>query len=147
MYGPLRGDASQQHSPARGEQADTRPRVSILIPAYNAQRYIVEAVESMLAQTYGNFECIVVDDGSTDRTAPLLSELQRRDSRVRPLRVPHGGIVDALNAGADAARGDLIARMDADDVALPDRLDTQVRYMDAHPDVVALGSKVLLVDP
>jgi glycosyltransferase involved in cell wall biosynthesis len=123
------------------------PRVSVIIPAYNAQKYIVEAVESMLVQTFTDFECIVVDDGSTDRTGQLLSMLAERDSRVRPMQVRHGGIVEALNAGIDSARGELIARMDADDVALPARLEEQVRYMDAHPDVVALGSKVLLVDP
>ena len=123
------------------------PRVSIVIPAYNAQKYIVESVESMLVQTFTDFECIVVDDGSTDRTGQLLAMLAERDSRVRPLHVPHGGIVEALNAGIDTARGDLIARMDADDVALPNRLEEQVRYMDGHPDVVALGSKVMLVDP
>jgi glycosyltransferase involved in cell wall biosynthesis len=122
-------------------------RVSIVIPAYNAQRYIAEAVDSMLAQTFDDFECIVVDDGSTDRTGHVLAQLARRDPRVRPLHVPHGGIVEALNAGVDAARGEFIARMDADDVAVPTRLEQQVRFMDDHPDVVALGSKVLLVDP
>lgn len=156
VYGAIRGRVLQDEQATPGSPAAVAtggapeaatPRVSILIPAYNAQRYVVEAVESMLAQTYNDFECIVVDDGSTDRTSQLLSALQRRDARVRPLRVPHGGIVDALNAGVDAARGELIARMDADDVAAPDRLEAQVRYMDEHPDVVALGSKVLLVDP
>jgi len=156
VYGAIRGRSRiaavlpdvPATTPTTGGPLETgRPLVSILIPAYNAQRYIVEAVESMLRQTFTDFECIVVDDGSTDHTSQLLAELQRRDARVRPLRVPHGGIVDALNSGVDAARGALIARMDADDVASPDRLETQVRYMEEHPDVVALGSKVMLVDP
>jgi glycosyltransferase involved in cell wall biosynthesis len=123
------------------------PRVSILIPAYNAQRYLVDAVQSMLAQTYGDFECIVVDDGSTDRTSQLLADLASRDPRVRAMRVPHAGIVEALNAGLYAARGELIARMDADDISLPQRLEKQIQFLDSHPEVVALGTKVILVDP
>jgi glycosyltransferase involved in cell wall biosynthesis len=123
------------------------PRVSILIPAYNAQRYLVDAVESMLAQTYKDFECIVVDDGSSDRTPQLLGELSNRDARVRALRVPHGGIVEALNAGLYAARGEMIARMDSDDISLPQRLEEQIHFLDANPEIVALGSKVVLVDP
>ena len=123
------------------------PRLSILIPAYNAQRYLVAAVESMLSQTYGEFECIVIDDGSTDRTQQLLADLAARDPRVRALRVPHGGIVEALNAGLYAARGELIARMDSDDVSLPTRLEEEIRFLDENPDIIAVGSKVLLVDP
>jgi glycosyltransferase involved in cell wall biosynthesis len=148
-YGSVFGrKVADANTPTGRPAAGTKePRVSIVIPVYNAQKYIVDAVESMLAQTFGDFECIVVDDGSTDRTAQLLERLAERDSRVRPLHVPHGGIVEALNAGIDVARGDLVARMDADDVALPARLEEQVRYMDSHPEVVALGSKVMLVDP
>jgi glycosyltransferase involved in cell wall biosynthesis len=132
---------------ARGRSRTEYPRVSILIPAYNAQRYLVSAVESMLRQSFTDFECIVVDDGSTDRTSSQLAGLASRDGRVRPLHVPHGGIVEALNAGIRAARGELIARMDADDISLPQRLAEQVRFMDEQPNVVAMGSKVLLVDP
>ncbi len=149
-YGTLTGRGEARPSvkaPRRPIVSSGQPRVSIVIPAYNAQRYLVEAVESMLAQTFRDFECIIVDDGSTDRTAVLLAQMARRDPRVRPLHVPHGGIVEALNAGIDIARGELIARMDADDVAIPSRLQDQVQFMDQHPDVVALGSKVLLVDP
>ena len=134
-------------STANGRRQTQHPRVSILIPAYNAQRYLTAAVESMLRQSFTDFECIVVDDGSTDRTPAQLAGLASRDGRVRPLRVAHGGIVEALNAGLRAARGELIARMDADDISLPQRLAQQVRFMDAHPNVVAMGSKVLLVDP
>jgi len=124
-----------------------RPRISVIIPAYNAQRYLAEAVESVLTQTFTDFECVVVDDGSTDRTQPILHELGQRDGRLRSIRIPHGGIVEALNAGVNEARGDLIARMDADDVCLPRRLARQLRYMDDHPECVALGTAVMLVDP
>jgi glycosyltransferase involved in cell wall biosynthesis len=123
------------------------PRVSILIPAYNAQRYVGDAVESMLAQTYRDFECIVVDDGSTDATPSLLAQMAARDPRLRTIRVPHGGIVEALNAGLYAARGEFIARMDSDDISVPNRLEQQIQFLDANPQVVALGTKIILVDP
>lgn len=138
---------AQPEQTARPRRHSEHPRVSILIPAYNAQRYLIPSVESMLRQSFTDFECIVVDDGSTDRTPAQLAELACRDGRVRPLHVPHGGIVEALNAGIRSARGELVARMDADDISLPQRLAEQVRFMDAHPNVVAMGSKVLLVDP
>lgn len=144
VYGALSTD---QAAPPQAISPAENPRVSVIIPAYNAQRYLVEAVESTLAQTFTDFECIVVDDGSTDRTPRLLDELSRRDSRVRPLRIPHGGIVEALNAGLHAARGELVARMDADDICVPERLAIQVRFMDQHPECMALGAKVMLVDP
>jgi glycosyltransferase involved in cell wall biosynthesis len=123
------------------------PKVSVVIPAYNAQRYLFEAVNSVLGQTYRDFECIVVDDGSTDRTGAILWELAARDARVKPLKIAHGGIVTALNTGIHAARGEFIARMDADDICVPERFAKQVRYLDEHPECVAVGSNVILVDP
>jgi glycosyltransferase involved in cell wall biosynthesis len=123
------------------------PRVSVIIPVFNGERYLVEAVQSTLRQTYADFECLIIDDGSTDRTPSILYELSLRDTRVRPIRIAHGGIVEALNAGLQEARGELIARMDADDICHPDRLEKQVRYLDEHPDCVVVGSKVMLVDP
>ena len=134
-------------SVARRLRQTEYPRVSILIPAYNAERYLISAVESMLRQSFTDFECIIVDDGSTDSTPAQIAALASRDGRVRPVRVAHGGIVEALNAGIRVARGEFIARMDADDISLPQRLAEQVRFLDANPTVVAMGSKVLLVDP
>jgi glycosyltransferase involved in cell wall biosynthesis len=130
-----------------GSDPIAAPRVSVVIPAYNAQRYLFEALESVLTQTFRNFECIVVDDGSTDRTPQLIDSLGAHDPRVRRLTIPHGGIVKGLNAGVQAARGEYIARTDADDLCVPDRFERQVRYLDDHPDCVLVGSKVTLVDP
>jgi glycosyltransferase involved in cell wall biosynthesis len=123
------------------------PRISVVLPAYNAQRFILKSVNSVLSQTFADFECIIIDDGSTDRTASMIGSLARRDPRVKQLAVPHGGIVAALNAGVTVARGEFIARMDADDVCLPARFARQVEFLDAHPDYVAVGSKVMLTDP
>lgn len=125
----------------------SQPAISVVIPAYNAARYLRAAIASVLAQTFDDFECIVVDDGSTDKTADILEDLARADSRVRPRTMPHGGIVAALNAGIDAARSDLIARMDADDLCAPDRFEKQILFLRENPDCVAVGSRVLLVDP
>jgi hypothetical protein len=127
--------------------APKQPRISVVIPAFNAQRYLAEAVESVLQQSYSNFECLVIDDGSTDRTREILAELALRDGRVKPIRIEHSGIVKALNVGVEAAQGELIARMDADDVCMPERFARQVEYLDQHPECVAVGSAVMLVDP
>jgi glycosyltransferase involved in cell wall biosynthesis len=123
------------------------PTISVVIPAYNAEQYLRAAVESVLAQTYRDFECIVVDDGSTDQTPAIIADLATHDSRVRPLSVPHGGIVAALNAGIEAARADLIARMDGDDLCLPHRFARQLEHFRQDPGCVAVGARTLLIDP
>src|SRR5262245_39958720 len=112
------------------------PLVSVVMPAYNGERFVVEAVRSILAQTFRDFELIVVDDGSTDRTAELVAAEQSRDPRVVVHRQPSNqGFRIALNAGCALARGELIARMDADDVSLPERFERQVAFLRAHPEV------------
>src|SRR5438045_3930995 len=110
----------------------TSPTVSVLMPVYNGARYLAEAVESILAQTYRDFEFVIVDDGSTDRSPAMLDEYARRDSRVRIVRRGNTGIVGALNDAIADSKAPLIARMDADDVSLPDRLEKQVGYMREH---------------
>lgn len=109
-------------------------RVSVVMPVYNEAESLGEALASLAGQTEPEFEVIAVDDGSTDATRELLAEWARRDPRVRPVRQPHTGIVAALNRGLAEARGRYIARMDADDVAHPDRLRLQADYLDRHPE-------------
>src|SRR5205807_956367 len=94
----------------------SRPRVSVVMPVRDGERFLVESVESVLGQTLSDLELIVVDDGSTDGTPGLLAGLARRDARVRVQTQPHGGLAAALNAGCAPASASLIARMDADDV-------------------------------
>ncbi|HEX7091196.1 MAG TPA: glycosyltransferase [Longimicrobiales bacterium] len=118
------------------------PRVSVLLPCRNAAAHLPEAIASLEAQTYADFEVLAVDDGSTDATAALLEAWAARDGRVRVLRAPPRGLVPALASALDAAAGELIARMDADDIAEPDRLARQVALLDASPDVVACGTRV-----
>lgn len=123
------------------------PTVSIVIGAYNAQRFLAQTFDTLLAQTFRDFELIVADDGSTDRTPEILQEYQSKDARVRAVRIPHGGIVDAANAGLEAARCELIARADADDLYMPDRLEKQVKFLAEHPEVVAVGARMLVIEP
>ena len=100
------------------------------MPARNAGRFVAEAVESILQQTFDNFELIVLDDASTDATRAIV-ERYTNDRRVRIVDGPGMGLTPALNAVCAAARGDLLARMDADDVALPKRLERQVELLDS----------------
>ena len=124
-----------------------KPAVSVVVGAYNAQRYLPEMIESILGQTFRDFEFILVDDGSTDLTPHIIAEFARKDARIRPIRIPHGGIVDAANAGLKAATADLIARADSDDVALPQRFEKQVAYLAEHSECVCVGSRMLLIEP
>jgi len=123
------------------------PAISVVAAAYNAQRYLAEMIDSFLAQTFTDFELIIVDDGSTDSTAEILRSYAQRDARVKPLFIEHTGIVGAANAGIEAARSDLIARADADDISMPQRLEKQLAYMREHPECVALGSRMILIEP
>jgi glycosyltransferase involved in cell wall biosynthesis len=119
--------------------------VTVLMAAHNEARFIATAVESILGQTFGDFEFLIIDDGSTDSSADYLRNL--RDPRVRLLRNESNlGLTRSLNKGLDAARGKYIARMDADDIALPDRLARQAAFLDANPHVGIVGSSRVLID-
>ena len=123
------------------------PAVSVVVGAYNAERFVAEMIESLLRQTFSDFEFIVVDDGSRDGTLSILREYEKSDRRMRVIANPHGGIVDAANTGLEAAKAPLIARADADDIDLPQRLAKQVQYMADHPECVALGAQRLMIEP
>jgi glycosyltransferase involved in cell wall biosynthesis len=124
----------------------TMPRVSVVLPVYNGAPYVVEAVESILSQTFRDFELLLIDDGSTDTTRELLVPLANRDNRLIIRAEPRRGLVGSLNYGIAIARAPLIARMDADDAALPGRFAAQVAYLVANPDCVAVGTAILKVD-
>jgi glycosyltransferase involved in cell wall biosynthesis len=122
------------------------PRVSVVLPVWNGERFLAEAVESVLSQTLHRFELLLVDDGSTDATAEMSSDYARRDRRVQVIRLQRSGIAHALNAGIAAARGRYVARMDADDISHPSRLQKQLAHLDANPRCVAVGSAVYVMD-
>lgn len=117
------------------------PKVSVLMPAYNAEKYIVEAIESILSQTFQDFEFIIINDGSTDNTVKIIQEYAKRDKRIRFINNSRNqGLIAVLNQGLDLCRGEYIARMDCDDISLPERFAKQVKYLDEHPNVVVVGT-------
>lgn len=118
------------------------PKVSVIIPVRNAESTITSALSSMQCQTLSDIEIIVVDDGSTDATGGILDCLAAKDSRVNVIHSPSRGIIHALNLGIAAAGGDLIARMDGDDISHPKRLELQVDLMMSHPEVSVCSSSI-----
>jgi cellulose synthase/poly-beta-1,6-N-acetylglucosamine synthase-like glycosyltransferase len=119
-----------------------QPTVSVLLPVRDGGVWLDEAIESVLGQTFEDFELIVVDDGSSDDTPDRLSAQARRDDRVRPIRQDPAGIVAALERGRAEARGRFLARMDADDVAEPERLSRQAELMRDDPSLAGCGCGV-----
>jgi len=117
------------------------PTVSVVMPVYNGELYLREAVESILNQTFGDFEFIIIDDGSTDSTWQILTVYAAQDARIVLHRNPQNlRLIKSLNKGLALAQGEYIARHDADDIALPERLATQVSYLQHHPQVGLLGT-------
>jgi glycosyltransferase involved in cell wall biosynthesis len=121
----------------------SRPAISVVLPCYNAAATLPQALESLLRQTRSDFEFIAADDGSTDETPRMLRRYARRDHRVLPLFLPRCGIAGALNQGLERASGRYIARMDADDLSLPKRLEEQARYLEEHPGIGLVGCRVV----
>ena len=130
----------------RTHRASAAPRISVVLPVRDGAAFLEQALESVLSQTLCELELIVVDDGSTDRTPEILARAAVRDRRVRVLPGRSGGVVPALNEGCAAAAAPFIARLDADDVALPERLDQQVAVLDGHPEVGLVGGAYFAID-
>lgn len=121
----------------------TKPRVSVIMPAYNAERFIGEAINSILNQTYRDFELIIISDGSTDLTPSIIKQYAKQDKRIRFFNNRRNrGLVYVLNMGLRKARGEYIARMDADDISRTTRFEKQVAYLDTNPDVGVLGTVI-----
>lgn len=120
-----------------------KPIISVVLPVYNGAITIKVAVESILGQTYDNFELIVINDGSTDKTSEILASLN--DKRLKVLNQKNHGLAASLNRGIQQSKGKYIARIDADDIALPERLQKQVNFMEANPSVVVMGTAARLI--
>lgn len=123
------------------------PAISIIMPAYNAAAYIGLAIDSILAQSFRDFEFLIIDDASTDSTWQIIQERAKAEARIRPLRNPSNAKISrTLNHGIAAAAGRYIARMDADDWSYPDRLEKQFAFMESHPAVALSGGTIEVCD-
>ncbi|MCX6054416.1 MAG: glycosyltransferase [Chloroflexi bacterium] len=123
-----------------------KPIVSVVMPVYNGEKYLSEAIESILTQTFHQFEFIIIDDGSIDGTGSILLEYAKKDPRIKVICQKNQGIVSALNNGIANSQGKYIARMDADDISLPRRFQQQVNFLDRHPEIGVVGSAYLPID-
>lgn len=119
--------------------------VTVLMPVFNGEKYLVQAIDSILSQTYKNFEFLIIDDGSTDKSIKIIKKY--KDPRIRLVRNKKNiGLIKTLNKGLSLARGKYIARMDCDDISLPKRLEKQVRFMEQHPDIGVCGTALKLIN-
>ena len=116
------------------------PRITVALSVYNGERFLAEAIDSVLAQSFEDFEFLILDDGSQDSTRTIILDHAARDARIRPILRENRGLVASLNQLLTEARAPLVARMDADDICLPERFARQVAYLDAHPAVGVLGT-------
>lgn len=125
--------------------AMSAPAISILLPAYNCSLYIAQTIDSLLGQTFTDFELLIINDGSTDGTEQVI--LSYKDTRIRYLKNEgNKGLVFTLNRGIQEAAGTYIARMDADDIAMPTRLQLQKQWLDEHPNTAAIACTIRFID-
>jgi len=122
------------------------PALSVLLPVYNGERFLAEAIESILAQTFTDFEFIIINDGSRDGSGTIIDDYAARDARIRAFHQDNRGLVETLNRGVALARAPLIARMDADDISLPRRFELQIHRFENRPDLAAVGGCIILID-
>ena len=122
-----------------------RPAVTVLMAVYNAERFLADAITSILKQSFSDFELLIIDDGSTDQTADVVRQFS--DRRIQFMAAGQRlGLPGALNLGLENASGDLVARHDHDDISHPLRLEQQVAYLEANPDIALVGSRAWLID-
>lgn len=119
--------------------------VSVIMPVYNTEKYLEEAINSILNQTYKNFELILINDGSTDRSLNIMIEYAKKDNRIVILSRAINGFIDAVNDGVRIARGEYIARMDSDDISHPERFQKQVDFLNAHKEIYLLGTNYSII--
>ncbi len=124
-----------------------QPKVSVIMSVYNGERYLKEAIGSILNQTFKDFEFIIVDDGSIDRTSEILKECAEKDERIRIITNSENiGLTKSLNKAIKFAKGEYIARMDADDISLPERLKKQVDFLTNYPNFGLVGCNAIVID-
>lgn len=119
------------------------PLISVIMSVYNGEKYLSEAIESILVQTYKNFEFIIINDGSKDKSLEVINYYLEQDNRIVVISRENKGLIDSLNEGIKKAKGKYIVRMDADDISLPTRFEEQVKFMEGNPDIGISGSAVI----
>lgn len=124
----------------------TEPRITVAMSVFNNAPYLTHAIESICAQTFGDFEFLIVDDGSTDDSMAIIARFAASDSRIRPIPQTNAGLIASLNRIIGEARAPLIARMDGDDIALPERFARQIAFLDANPEIGVLGTGCICID-
>lgn len=125
----------------------SKPLVSVVLPIYNAEEYLSQAIESILSQTLENFELILINDASTDKTLQIINKFKRKDSRIVLINNQKNlQMAESLNLAISQSGSDLIARMDQDDIAFPNRLEVQYAFMRAHPKVSVVGNDIIIID-
>lgn len=122
------------------------PRVTVLMPVYNGELYLKPAIESILKQSFKDFEFLIINDGSKDKSLEIINRYAKNDARIRVISRPNKGLVATLNEGLKEAAGEYIARMDCDDISLKKRLKIEVDYLDKHPAVGLVGSNYTIID-
>ena len=124
--------------------------ISVIMSVYNGEKYLVQAIDSILNQTYQNFEFIIIDDCSTDNSSHILQEYAQKDSRIKIIKKEKNigikGFIKNLNLGISLAKGKYIARMDADDISLPERFQKQVDFLENNPEITLVGAQLNLVN-
>jgi glycosyltransferase involved in cell wall biosynthesis len=126
--------------------AAQNPRVSVIMAVHNNCQYVERAVDSILMQTFVQFELIIVNDGSTDQTLEIISNKAEKDARIKIISQENMGLTRSLNRALNVASGEFIARMDGDDESVPDRFALQVHFLETHPDAVVVGSWVTYIN-
>jgi len=122
------------------------PELSVVMSVYNGQTYLPESIESVLKQSYTNFEFIIINDGSTDNTGQIIEKYLAKDKRIIAIHHQNKGLARSLNKGIKLARGKLIARQDDDDVSLPERFESQIELFKNNPDLVLCGTWFLEIN-
>lgn len=125
----------------------TTPKISVVMPAYNAEKHIAEAIESILNQTFTDFELLIIDDASTDKTFEIAKDYADKDSRIKIIRNTENlNIGGSLNKGISEAKAEIIARMDADDISLPDRFQKQYDLLQSDPKIAVVGGDIIVLE-
>ena len=123
-----------------------RPEITVLMAVYNGERWLVEAIESVLTQTFEDFEFIIINDGSNDSSLEIMNDFSKKDDRIKIYSKSNSGLADSLNFGLRKSKGKWVARLDADDVCVPDRLAKQIEQIKLRKNLVLVGSNLFIID-